>query len=81
MLFRLIRDGQSTAFRGFIKRSAVELGLAEKDLENWMSRNPTLLFGGEEVLVIAQSISGQRMADILALDTDGNLVIVEIKRN
>ena len=81
MLFRLIRDGRSTAFRRFIKRSAVELGLAEKDLENWMSRNPTLLFGGEEVLVIAQSISGQRMADILALDTEGNLVIVEIKRD
>jgi hypothetical protein len=40
-----------------------------------------LLFGTEQVLVISQSVSGQRMADILALDADGRLVIVEIKRD
>ena len=31
--------------------------------------------------MISQSVSGQRMADILALDADGRLVIVEIKRD
>ena len=31
--------------------------------------------------MISQSVSGQRMADILALDADGCLVIVEIKRD
>ena len=46
-----------------------------------MAGNPELLFGGEQVLVISQSVSGQRMADILALDADGRLVIVEIKRD
>ena len=31
--------------------------------------------------MIAQSVSGHSMADILALDAEGRLVIVEIKRN
>ena len=81
MLFRLIRGGQHTTFNAFVKRSASELDLDEKDLENWISRTPELLFGGEQVLVIAQSVSGRSMADILALDAQGNLVIVEIKRD
>ena len=82
MLFRLIREGEKTKFQTFVKRSASELHLAEKDLENWMSSNPALLFGNEEeVLVIAQSVSGLSMADILALDAEGNLVIIEIKRD
>ena len=81
MLFRLIREGEKTEFQTFVKRSASALRLAEKDLENWMASNPALLFGGEEVLVIAQSVSGLSMADILALDAEGNLVIIEIKRD
>ena len=81
MLFRLVREGEQTSFRRLEKRSASSLSLTEKDLENWMSRHRALLFGGEEVLVIAQSVQGRSMADILALDTEGNLVIVEIKRD
>ena len=82
MLFRLIRKGEKTEFQSLMKRSASELRLAEKDLENWMARRPELLFGsGEKVLVIAQSVSGHSMADILALDAEGKLVIVEIKRD
>ena len=46
-----------------------------------MARNPDLLFGAEKVLVIGQSVAGKRMGDILALDADGRLVIVEIKRD
>ncbi len=81
MLFRLIREREKIEFKPYIGRSASELGLVEKDLENWMAEYPELLFGGEQVLVIDQSVSGQRMADILALDADGRLVIVEIKRD
>ena len=82
MLFRLIREGEKTNIQTFVKRPASELHLVEKDLENWMARNPALLFGGEEeVLVIAQSVSGRSMADILALDAEGNLVVIEIKRD
>ena len=81
MLFRLVREGEETAFRMLERRTAADLDLDEKDLENWIVRSPELIFGGEEVLVVAQSVRGRRMADILVLDAVGNLVIVEIKRD
>ena len=81
MLFKLIRDGEKSAFQPYMERAASELGLTEKNLENWMAENPELLFGVEKVLVISQSVPGQRMTDILALDADGCLIIVEIKRD
>lgn len=81
MLFKLVHDKEKIAFQPYMVRSASEIGLTEKDLENWIADNPELLFGGEKVLVIGQSVSGESMADILALDADGRLVIVEIKRD
>ena len=82
MLFKLVVTGDpETTFLPYMERSASELGLNEKDLENWMAENPDLLFGAEHVLVISQSVAGRPMADILALDADGQLVIVEIKRD
>ena len=82
MLFRLIREAEKTDFQQFMKRPASELCLLEKDVENWIARHPELLFGsGEKVLVVAQSVSGHSMADVLALDAEGKLVIVEIKRD
>ncbi len=81
MLFKLIRDGEETAVQAYEERPASKLNLTEKNLENWMARNPDLLFGAEKVLVIGQSVAGKRMGDILALDADGHLVIVEIKRD
>lgn len=81
MLFKLNREQQKTTFQPYMRRSASELGLRERDLENWIAENPELLFGGEQVLVIGQSVSGQSMADILALDADRRLVVVEIKRD
>ncbi len=81
MLFRLIRTDQKPIFQRFMKCKASDLNLKEKDVENWLAENPELLFGVEQVLVITQSIGGQHMADIMALDADGRLVIVEIKRD
>ncbi len=81
MLFRMQRDGGNHVFQRFRSRSAGELGLREKDLENWIAKHPELLFGSERVLVFAQSVSGQSMADILALDTSGRVVVVEMKRD
>lgn len=81
MLFKLIQEGKENAFQPYLKRDASELNLSEKKLETWMAENPELLFGTERVLVISQSVSGQSMGDILALDADGRLVIVEIKRS
>jgi len=47
MLFRRIHERDEIEFQAFVKISAAELGLAEKDLEDLMSRHPTSLFGGE----------------------------------
>ena len=44
MLFRLIRDGENIQFQGFLQRSASELGLAEKDLENRLSKSRLCCF-------------------------------------
>ena len=81
MLFKLIRDGERNTFQPYMEMVASELDFSEKNFENWMAGNPELLFGGEQVLVISQSVSGQRIADILDLDADRRVVIVEIKRD
>jgi hypothetical protein len=80
MLFRLRHQDEKPEFDPYPQQSAAALQLVEKDLENWIAAHPELLFGAERVLVIGQSVSGQSMADILALDGDGRLVIIEMKR-
>jgi len=65
----------------YIMKAAAEVGLKEKNIEDFIASNPETLFPNEEVLVIAQSISYRNMADVLALDATGNLIIVEIKRD
>lgn len=80
-IFRLTRNEEELESHPYLISSASELSILEKDLENWMSQNNSLLFGNERLLVIGQSVSGQSMADILALDADKNLIVVEIKRD
>lgn len=63
----------------FYQRLPSQVGLVEKDIENWIAENPDILFG-DEILTVAQSVSGERMADVLALDSQGRLIVVEIKR-
>jgi len=65
----------------FLEKSASELGIREKTIENWIAGRPDLLFPNEQILIIGQSISGKGMADVLALDSLGNLILVEIKRD
>lgn len=59
-----------------------ELGLLERfDIQEWIDRSPAIL--GEELLVIAKELSlpsGIRL-DLLAIDRNGNLVIIELKRD
>lgn len=73
--------GKLIVSKEFVETTASEVSVKEKTIENWIAENPQLLFPKEQVLVIGQSISGQGMADILALDSLGNLIIVEIKRD
>ena len=61
--------------------SARDLKLKEKSIENWIAQNPRLLFTNPEaVLVISQELAGEPMADLLAADSQGALIVIEVKR-
>lgn len=80
MLFQLAESDTGLRIGNeFYQRFPSQVGLLEKDIENWIAENPHILFG-DEVLIVAQSVSGQPMADVLALDSQGRLIVVEIKR-
>ena len=58
-----------------------EEGLLEKDLEDWIMADPSIL--GEPLLLLGRQVAipdiGDKL-DILALDPQGNAVVVELKR-
>ncbi len=83
MLFEIENtgNGYSVSSRKIMPRSAADLKLLEKDIEHWIADHPEVLLPNEQVLVIGQSIAGQPMADVLALDSFGRLIVVEIKRD
>ena len=58
------------------------LNVNEKQIESWMAIDKELLFTDKNaVMIIAQEVSGELMADILAVDSQGNLIIIEVKRH
>ncbi len=82
MLYGIERNNTDfTIGEKYIMKAASEVGLLEKNIEDFIAEHPETLFPNEEILVIAQSISYRNMADVLALDATGNLIIVEIKRD
>ncbi len=61
-----------------------QLGFQERrDLQEWVANNPSIL--GEELLVIGKEFSGfdrtNDRLDLLAVDTGGKLVVIELKRD
>ena len=79
-MFRINQD-QKTAVK-ITARKFSELGITERyDLQEWIENNPEIL--GEELLIITKEFSGfsdtQERLDLLAIDKNGNLVIVENK--
>ncbi|MBW6518164.1 MAG: hypothetical protein K0A89_06650 [ANME-2 cluster archaeon] len=75
-------DLNTSHFTPFALRNASSLKINEKNIENWMATEPKLLFSNpDSVMIIAQEISGEVMADLLAVDSQGNLIIIEIKRD
>ena len=60
------------------------LGIQERrDLQEWIAANPDIL--GEDLLIIGKEFSGfdrtSERLDLLAVDWDGKLVIIELKRD
>lgn len=58
------------------------VNILEKDIEDWFVNNTKLIFSDKKsVFVLAQELKGESLADILALDSQGNLLVIEIKRD
>ena len=60
------------------------LGLRERrDIQEWVAANPSIL--GEDLLIIGKEFSGfdltDERLDLLAVDSDGKLVVIELKRD
>lgn len=58
-----------------------EVSILEAQIEGWVASNPELL--GEPLLVFGRQVPVQGLGDtidLLALDKDGSLVVIEIKR-
>ena len=61
-----------------------QLGLQERrDIQEWVAANPGIL--SEDLLIIGKEFSGfdrtNERLDLLAVDSDGKLVIIELKRD
>jgi len=63
-----------------IEMSMAEAGRREtEDLEQWIKNNPAIL--GQDILVIGEQVTTKSgPIDLLGIDTSGNLVVVELKR-
>jgi hypothetical protein len=54
----------------------------EQDLEGWLERNPAAMTDDEPVLVIGRQVNtaSSGTMDLLAVDSDGRAIIIELKR-
>lgn len=72
----------TNSIQSLTKKSFVELGFKERsNLQEWIAGNPECL--GEKLLIIQKEFSGfnetNERLDLLALDKEGNLVVIENK--
>lgn len=82
MLYKLKKTGERTTFVPLKPTSMGEQGLLEKQMEQWLADNPNAVLpeGEERVLVISQEAPFQNMTDVIAIDDEGNIVVIEVKR-
>lgn len=82
MLYLLEKDNKTKEpnLQPIALSSLMEAGWREKDLENILSKNLSLVLRENQLMVIAQERQWQEEADILAMDESGTLYIFEIKR-
>ncbi len=75
-------DKDNNRIKELSKKTFTELGFKERDhLQEWIANYPTAF--GEELLIIQKEFAGfsdtHERLDLLALDKEGNLVIIENK--
>ena len=81
-LFRI--NSESKESEKITEVDFARLGLRERwDIQEWVANNPEIL--GDDLLIIAKEFSGfdrtNERLDLLAVDSDGTLVIIELKRD
>lgn len=83
MLFSLDRDYESTSIDHLEETDYTKLNIKErKHLQDWIIKEPKLL--GEDLLIISEELNPVQSIDdridLLAIDKDGSLVVIELKR-
>lgn len=60
-----------------------ELGLKESDIEEFLRKNINIIADDESLLIVGQQVidSQKGRSDLTAVDENGNLVLIEIKRD
>ena len=81
-LFRVNREHRAS--ESVREVDFAQLGLRERqDIQEWVVANPTIL--GGDLLIIGKEFSDfdrtSERLDLLAVDTDGKLVVIELKRD
>ncbi len=81
MLYKIKKNGPATILIPLEPTTMVAEGLTEKVVEEWLAANPQVVVPSDErLLVICQEKAFQNLTDILAVDAQGNLVVIEVKR-
>ena len=81
-LFRI--DAESRESERIAEVDFARLGFQERrDIQEWVAANPSIL--GEDLLIIGKEFSDfdrtSERLDLLAVDADGKLVVIELKRD
>jgi hypothetical protein len=78
-VFGISEDG---TFKEFVK-TAFDLDHQEVVLEEWLEANPDGFLDDDKILVIGRQVTTNLhgFVDLLGLDRDGNVVVVELKRD
>ncbi len=81
-LFRINPDNHES--EAITEVEFAQLGFQERrDIQEWVAANPGIL--GEDLLIIGKEFSGfdrtNERLDLLAVDADGRLVVIELKRD
>jgi Domain of unknown function (DUF4268) len=82
MLYKLKTNGPSTTFVPVKPTTMLAQGFLEKVMEDWLAENPYAVLPEEEAqfLVFCQEEPFDNVTDILALDEQGAVIVIEVKR-
>ena len=81
-LYRIDTKGRAT--KALQEVEFAQLGLRERsDIQEWVADNPSII--GDDLLIVAKEFSGfdrtSERLDLLAVDGNGSLVVIELKRD